>query len=679
MVRRRPGPAVWIGAVLLLAAQTVIAQPREETSVALAELVEVADIESLAASSDGRRVAFQVQRPSIETNGHASLWYVADIRSGRVARVASGEAINHNGALETDAPVWSPDSRFIFHRLLSDGAIGIWRSAADGSESRLVVGGEADVERIGPGRDGSELTYVTGPTRAQILEAETAEYESGILIDETVDPNQDLFRGGFVHGRLASQRLVGRWYQRDGLLWRAPRTRHRLDMRTLEELGAEPLPPPEVETLGAARGNGGPAATSERGDVASVSGADADRLEVRRRSGRTIVCTASQCRSGRIVALVWRPGRDQLLFTRQDRHFRQSLFLFDPASGRVRRVGGGQGQLAGGRQPHLPCAVTRDHAVCVAAGAVSPPRLERFELDGGGRVVLFDPNGALRAGDSPRVEHLEWSLADGRTATGTLLLPPGPAPRRAPLFVTYYYCPGFLRGGTGDEFPLAPMAQAGFVVACLNVVPFRQWGDGVDRYRAALASVEALVDLLGRRGLIDRSHIGMGGFSAGSEATMWVAVNSDLLAAAAIASPQYEPAAWWAGALRGRDNRRVMREFMQVGAPDEDRERWRLISPALNADRIRAPLLMQFPEQEIRSAAELHARLSNTTTPVEMYAFPDEGHVKMQPRHRLAVYRRNLDWFRYWLQDHVDTDPARAAQYRRWDELRRRRVGSTSE
>ena len=479
--------------LLLIAASAGLAQPGQSSGVSLTELVEVADIESLAASPDGRRVALQVQSASVDRNAYASLWFVADLETGRVVQVASGDAINHNGALETDAPIWSPDSRFLFHRTFANGAIGISRSAADGSGSRLVVSGDADVERIERSPEPGQLVYVTGPTRAEIVRAETAEYDQGILVDASVDPNQNLFRGGTVQGRPASQRLVGRWYQRDGLLWNAPRTRHRLDLRTLGGLGAEPQPPPSVEPMNSARRNDGTSATSERGDVASVSGADWDRLEVRRRSGGMIACMASDCRTGRIVALAWRPGHDELLFTRQDRHFRHTLFLFETDTGRVRRVTQSGGQLAGGRQPYAPCAVTPAVAVCVGAGAVSPPRLVRVDLRDGRQEVLYDPNAVLRTRAAPRVEQLDLRLADGRAATGVLLLPPGPAPARAPLFVTYYYCPGYLRGGTGDEFPLAAMAEAGFVVACLNVVPFAQWGDGVDRYRAGLASVQALV------------------------------------------------------------------------------------------------------------------------------------------------------------------------------------------
>jgi dipeptidyl aminopeptidase/acylaminoacyl peptidase len=116
-----------------------------------------------------------------------------------------------------------------------------------------------------------------------------------------------------------------------------------------------------------------------------------------------------------------------------------------------------------------------------------------------------------------------------------------------------------------------------------------------------------------------------------------------------------------------------LRRSWGLGAPEETPERWRTISPALNTERIRAPLLMQFSEQEARLATELYARLSNSTTPAELHIFPDEPHLKVQPRHRLAVFQRNLDWFRFWLLGHRDSDPAKAEQYRRWRALAERR------
>ncbi len=54
----------------------------------------------------------------------------------------------------------------------------------------------------------------------------------------------------------------------------------------------------------------------------------------------------------------------------------------------------------------------------------------------------------------------------------------------------------------------------------------------------------------------------------------------------------------------------------------------------------------------------------------DLYVFPNEPHQKFQPKHKLAVYERNLDWFRFWLQGYEDPDPAKAAQYACWREMK---------
>ena len=674
--------ARWRSATMVLAAATFLVAAAAPARVGpnSRELVEVADIEALAPSPDGRKLAFRVQRASIADNSYSIIWYVADLATGTVFRAGDGgEPIYNDGLIEAEAPVWSPDGRHFYHRALVDGAIGIWRVAADGSSSKPVVVGDSDVESFELAADGRTISYVTGPSRDQIARAERHEYDNGILVDATVDPTVNLYHGGYVHGRLSSQRLIGRWYEHGGLLWRVARVRHRVDLQSSRELSSNVLPQRTLEPLTASWKPAGLRVTAPGGATAEASGSeDEPLLEIKQAGAPVIRCNAAACKD-RIVALVWRPGTTDLLFTTQDEHFRQSLYLWNRGATRVEPIARSNGQLSGGRSGSVPCAVTRSNAICVAASAVSPPRLERFQLDSGRHDILFDPNAELRLRAQPQVEQLTFQLNDGGVASGTLLFPPGSPPERAPLFVNYYYCAGYLRGGVGDSYPFAPLVDSGFVVACLNTVPFKHWGDGTDRERAALASVASLVRLLDRRGWIDPHRVGMGGFSAGSEATMWVAMNSNLLSAAAVASPQYEPTDYWMSSVRGRDVPSILKDFEQVWSPDEDPVRWKIISPALNVDRIKAPLLMQLPEQEMRAAIELYARLSNTSTPVEMYAFPDEAHIKIQPRHQFAVYRRNLDWFRYWLQGHVNPDPALAAEYERWNALRQRQVRARAE
>lgn len=54
----------------------------------------------------------------------------------------------------------------------------------------------------------------------------------------------------------------------------------------------------------------------------------------------------------------------------------------------------------------------------------------------------------------------------------------------------------------------------------------------------------------------------------------------------------------------------------------------------------------------------------------DLYIFPHETHQKFQPRHKLAAYERNLDWFRFWLQEHEDDDPVKRNQYEHWRAMR---------
>jgi hypothetical protein len=585
------------------------------------------------------------------------------MESGRVRRVAGGgePIVIEPGVVSAERPVWSADSRWIYYRALHSGAVQIWRSAADGSGSHAVTAEEGDVLSLEPVRDGEGIAYRVGPPRQDIEQAELAEYDSGILVDEHVELGQNIFRGTLVNGRRATQRLTGTWFSRGNILWRrAPRER-RLDFATLASSDA---PGDDLPTPG---GDAAPetVARSAAGDLARShwSGAEGG-LEVVR-GGAVVSCPAAECRTDRVAWAAFRPSRDQLVFATMDRALVQTIHLWDLSSGAVRTILRGSGLMNGGREESSPCALVRSEAVCVVADPRTPPRLDAVNLDTGASRTLLEPNRALGT-RTPWTERLSWRSPEGREFTGVLFLPGGAPRRPLPLFINYYRCEGFIRGGLGDEWPFALLAAEGIASVCINATRISGPQDSVANYRAALSGVETLIGNLAGRGLVDRSRVGMGGLSFGSEVTFWTLVHSSLLRAASVATPDIEPVNYWFNNMRGRDHGDIMRQAWGLGAPDETPNRWRLISAALNVERIRAPLLFQVSEQESRYGVELYARLSHSPTPMELHVFPDEAHMKVQPRHRLAVYSRNLDWFRFWLQDHSDPDPAKAEQYRRW-------------
>src|SRR3546814_19921879 len=97
----------------------------------------------------------------------------------------------------------------------------------------------------------------------------------------------------------------------------------------------------------------------------------------------------------------------------------------------------------------------------------------------------------------------------------------------------------------------------------------------------------------------------------------------------------------WSSDVCSSDLFSGLKKLWQLGAPDETPERWKMFSPTLNLDRIKAPILMQMPEQEYIHALDYTIPLIRDHR-ADLYVFPHEPHQKFQPRHKLAAYERTL-------------------------------------
>jgi hypothetical protein len=67
---------------------------------------------------------------------------------------------------------------------------------------------------------------------------------------------------------------------------------------------------------------------------------------------------------------------------------------------------------------------------------------------------------------------------------------------------------------------------------------------------------------------------------------------------------------------------------------------------------------------------EPYAAMRYLHKPVDLILLNNAQHVLTNPAARLASQGGTVDWFRFWLQDYEDPDPAKAEQFRRWRELR---------
>jgi dipeptidyl aminopeptidase/acylaminoacyl peptidase len=239
------------------------------------------------------------------------------------------------------------------------------------------------------------------------------------------------------------------------------------------------------------------------------------------------------------------------------------------------------------------------------------------------------------------------------------------------LIVTTYSARGFLRGAVGDEYPIQVFAANGFAVLAFNNAPERIPKPGdfkttMLRWYSPMASLEKAVKMLDEMGIIDPNRKGLTGLSFGAEITTFTISHSDLFqAAAASGAGARDPIfyylahnSWW---------RQLFKQWSLDGYPEgEVAAKWQELSPALNAARVKAPLLLQVADDIYISCLQLHTSMKELNKPVEMIIFADEGHIKNQPKHRYEIYQRNLDWFNFWLQGKEDTASEKRQQYMRW-------------
>lgn len=87
-------------------------------------------------------------------------------------------------------------------------------------------------------------------------------------------------------------------------------------------------------------------------------------------------------------------------------------------------------------------------------------------------------------------------------------------------------------------------------------------------------------------------------------------------------------------------------------------------------DRIRALFLFQMPEREYRMTLDYALPLMRRHQ-ADIYVFSGETHVNYRPRHKPAVYERNVRWFRFWLQGYEDSRAGKSTQYRIWHEMKK--------
>ena len=623
-------------------------------------------------SPDGRSAAFQLRQGDAQRNSYCLAMVIVDLSRDAPPKIVDegrdpllwtsdfrGTADFPSGLMRVVTPRWSRDGRWIAFLKRDGGSTQVWRAFADGSGSARLTHSRVDVVdfRIGP--DGSSIVYVTRPG----IERQRTENE------------KDGLNGWHYDDRFVP------WVSKRPMP-RAPVERH-IDVLDVES-GAVRSPTPDEAALVAAdhqlialAGEAPALGKDLQIEATTLSGgAPGGTFHARLANGSSATCRAPACAGA--MDPWWMPGKEHVRFFRREGWGKASTAIYD---WNVRN--GGVHRLYVTDDVLSSCTPADRALICLVETSLEPRRLVKVDPASGSRETLFEPNPEFERLILGKAERLHWRNDLGVETVGDLVLPVGYRPGvRYPLVVVQYDTRGFLRGGTDDEYPIQAFASRGYAVLSFSSPHFPAEKLGAKNFEEAgrielenfagrrniQSSLEDGVRLLIDRGIADPRRIGITGLSDGSTTVEWELNHSTIFSAAALSSCCWDPA------FVSRLGPSAARHFLAEGYPGilgRGDPFWKDMALEVNARRISTPILVNASEEEFLAALETYTALREAGVPIDMFVYPGEYHARWQPAHRLATYRRSLDWFDYWLRGVRSKDPDRQPELKEWDRLRR--------
>lgn len=635
------------------------------------DLVEMRDFKGSQISPDGKSVAYVLSQPVLETNSYRTGIFVMETRPGSTP-VSLGSAgppqWDDIGQQLEFRPQWSPDSEY-FTFLIQKGATRqIWRWKRAGGKPQQLTRNANDVQSYQWSPDGSKIFFTTHEESDPVQATSLA--EQGVVWDGSIRAHKALpLLQAVAIGKPAKTRI---WVY--DFAENRERKASSDEEKIFSDLQKSPIDDPKA-FMAKASLNGAAVAYLIRLQERERFLYHGWAFLLKDQDGKTTPLIPSSTLY--IQDFWWSNDASRIYLLRQTEDGRSTLFELRVDNQELREI------TRTGDQLHT-CSLDKAQAraVCVHEKATMPPELVRVNLRTGELQPLVQINPEFHNIKLSPATRLEWKNKYGDPAFGHLVKPLNYEPgKRYPLIVTTYRSFGFLRGAAGDEYPIQVFAANGFAVLSFDRPPTRPPDPNdvksnlLDWY-SPLASLEVVIKTLIDMGIVDPDRKGICGLSNGAEITEFSISHSDLFQAAATSGGSArDPLFYYLAFDRWKQR---FKEMLGGGPDGPAAAAWKDLSPALNAHRIKAPLLTQAADTEYLVSLQLFSVLKEQGKPMELVVYPGEAHVKNQPRHRYTIYRRNVDWFNFWLQEKEDPDPSKTEQYRRWRAMRERKESATT-
>jgi dipeptidyl aminopeptidase/acylaminoacyl peptidase len=267
------------------------------------------------------------------------------------------------------------------------------------------------------------------------------------------------------------------------------------------------------------------------------------------------------------------------------------------------------------------------------------------------RQELTPPSNTLlreRALGESRV--VRWESSDGRPAEGMLTLPPGSVARPPYRLLVYPHGGPHSRSAGGFNFTAQVFAAHGYAVFEPNFRGSAGYGqESIDADRGDFGGGDMRdlltgIDSLVRQQLVDPERQFVYGVSYGGFMTCWLVGHTGQFRAAVAQNAVTDLDVMW-----GVSDLPSWTEWEFGGKPWEVAGAMREHSPFAHVASVQTPTLILHSRDDRRCPIPMgrmfYRALEARGVPTQMVIYPNEGHGIRQPRHRVDVLRRVLDWF----------------------------------
>ena len=675
-----------------------------DESVTIDHLMGIRDIKRVVVSPDELHIAILLRKSDVIKNTYRYTWVIRNTDGDHSATVelSGGDAYldyvlgQFHKAPRDSFGSWSPDGSIFAYTKHVDGESQLWTFELGETSSRQRTNNPADVKEFFWSNDGKSLLYYVGASRKAKAKALERAYEEGFYLADISAPMYNLVPDpDILYG---TDKTLFRFDPMTDTETRVPDEERKSleswrdgNLNMLRDQGLTPLGSPVASPK-----SGWLVWTEEARQARTYHDRSLHALSLDAPE-EIVSCIDPMC-SGVILEHFWDKSGTTVYFHRKEGiQFHDSgIYEWNISNGEVRAVLRSENPLQVRHESglvNIPCQLADSHIFCVRETPTQPAHVVSIDVKEGDLTVLFNPNpefDQIRFGEVLPVEfdappdNYHFGFSD--RVSGYVLLPPDfEEDETYPLFVAPYRSAGFQRGDAGDEQPLHVYAANGIIVLNLNFpIPYGaimsaadgnelmktllSAEDGYPYYSYLAENIFGAVDELIGEGLVDRERVAMGGVSQGSQMTAFTLHRYDRLAAASIGSATWEPVMYYISTQGSRDL--DAGDWIPNPESISGQEWWDGLALSRNVKRVKAPVLMNVPDRELISRLQVFRRMNDEEKPIDVYVYPDEYHVKWQPTHRYNIYRRNLQWFQFWLQGVESDDPVDPEQYIRWRKMR---------